>query len=122
MRASTVHIDQRFIIEPFEPAYISLRSGEIKDRVKAGLKELEDCCACPRNCHVNRIAVLTAMSCSTLMKPPVGLASGGSMSDGRLRPFRLRKEPDAVESLRLEMIEVKWYVGGLVKSFCRNAA
>jgi putative pyruvate formate lyase activating enzyme len=28
----------------------------IAARVAAGLRELEDCCACPRNCHVNRLA------------------------------------------------------------------
>ena len=39
------------------PAYLALdRSGEIAARVAAGLRELEDCCACPRNCHVNRMA------------------------------------------------------------------
>jgi putative pyruvate formate lyase activating enzyme len=56
MRVSTPYVDQRFTIEPFEPAYLSLPSGEIEDRRKTGLKELEDCCACPRNCHVNRMA------------------------------------------------------------------
>jgi putative pyruvate formate lyase activating enzyme len=50
------HIDQRFLLEPFEPAYLALyRSGEINQRVAAGLRELEDCCACPRDCHVNRM-------------------------------------------------------------------
>ena len=50
-------VDSRFLLDPFEPAYFALqRTGEIADRVQAGLKELEDCCACPRNCHVNRMA------------------------------------------------------------------
>jgi putative pyruvate formate lyase activating enzyme len=45
-----------FVLEPFEPAYLALyRSGELEARVAAGLQELEDCCACPRNCHVNRM-------------------------------------------------------------------
>jgi putative pyruvate formate lyase activating enzyme len=46
----------RFILDPFEPAYLSLTDSELCDRVAAGLRELEDCCACPRDCHVNRIA------------------------------------------------------------------
>lgn len=49
-------MDPRFLLEPFEPAYLALyRSGELQRRVEAGLRELEDCCACPRNCHVNRL-------------------------------------------------------------------
>jgi putative pyruvate formate lyase activating enzyme len=49
--------DYRFLLEPFEPAYLALhRSGGLAERVAAGLRELEDCCACPRNCHVNRLA------------------------------------------------------------------
>src|ERR671918_634241 len=49
-------VDPRFILHPFEPAYLSLyRSGEIHDRVAAALGELADCCLCPRNCHVNRL-------------------------------------------------------------------
>jgi len=50
-------VDPRFVLEPFEPAYLTLhRLGAITERVAAGLRELEDCCACPRNCHVNRMA------------------------------------------------------------------
>jgi putative pyruvate formate lyase activating enzyme len=46
-----------FLLDPFEPAYLALdRAGEIPARVAAGLRELEDCCACPRNCHVDRMA------------------------------------------------------------------
>jgi putative pyruvate formate lyase activating enzyme len=49
-------VDPRFIIDPFEPAYLGLtEDGEIDRRVAAGLRELEDCCACPRECHVNRM-------------------------------------------------------------------
>jgi putative pyruvate formate lyase activating enzyme len=47
---------RHFVLDSFEPAYRSLTAGELSDRVKAGLHELEDCCACPRNCHVNRLA------------------------------------------------------------------
>lgn len=49
-------VDARFLCDPFEPAYLSLSRDEINRRVAAGLRELEDCCACPRNCHVNRRA------------------------------------------------------------------
>jgi putative pyruvate formate lyase activating enzyme len=49
--------DPKFLIDPFQPGFLELyRSGEILNRVAAGLRELEDCCACPRNCHVNRMA------------------------------------------------------------------
>ncbi|MGO9597939.1 MAG: radical SAM protein [Isosphaeraceae bacterium] len=50
------NIDSRFLLDPFEPAYLSLhRQAGLASRVAAGLNELEDCCACPRNCHVNRM-------------------------------------------------------------------
>jgi putative pyruvate formate lyase activating enzyme len=50
-------IDPRFLLDPFEPAYLSLyRSGEIDARVARAMRELEDCTACPRACHVNRMA------------------------------------------------------------------
>jgi putative pyruvate formate lyase activating enzyme len=45
-----------FIVDPFEPAYRRLPKAEISRRVAAGLRELTDCCACPRVCHVNRMA------------------------------------------------------------------
>jgi len=48
--------DRRFILDPFEPAYLALdRSGELSKRVGAALDELETCNACPRNCGVNRL-------------------------------------------------------------------
>jgi putative pyruvate formate lyase activating enzyme len=48
--------DPRFIIDRFEPAYLQVaREGGLEARVEAALRELEDCCACPRNCHVNRL-------------------------------------------------------------------
>jgi putative pyruvate formate lyase activating enzyme len=53
---TTHRIERRFVLDPFEPAYLSLLAEEIGSRVEAGLSELEDCCACPRNCHVNRMA------------------------------------------------------------------
>lgn len=57
-------VDPRFVVDRFEPAYLSLTADEIGHRVKAGLAELEDCCACPRNCHVNRLANQTKI-CNT---------------------------------------------------------
>ncbi len=49
-------VDPRFLLDPFEPAYLALaRSGELQQRVEAGLRELADCCACPRDCHVDRL-------------------------------------------------------------------
>ena len=64
IRISGPQLDERFIIEPFEPAYCSLTMEEIEERVAAGLRELEDCCACPRNCHINRMANETKI-CNT---------------------------------------------------------
>jgi putative pyruvate formate lyase activating enzyme len=49
-------VDPRFVLDPFEPAYLSMGADEIGERVAAGHRELEDCCACPRDCHVNRMA------------------------------------------------------------------
>ena len=48
--------EPRFVICDFEPAYLeTYRRGEFPAKVQAGLQELEDCCACPRNCHVDRL-------------------------------------------------------------------
>jgi len=48
--------DPRFILDPFQPAYLALEaSGEIPDRAAAALRKLEDCRTCPRNCRVNRL-------------------------------------------------------------------
>jgi len=50
-------LDPRFVLAPFEPAYLELhRSGGMVERVAAAMRELADCCACPRACHVNRLA------------------------------------------------------------------
>jgi len=41
---------------PFEPCYIkTFETGELKERIKALYKMLENCTICPRNCKVNRI-------------------------------------------------------------------
>lgn len=49
-------VEPRFLLEDFEPACLeTFRRGEFPMRVSAALAELEDCCACPRLCHVNRL-------------------------------------------------------------------
>ena len=57
-------VDSTFVLDPFESAYLSISPDELKARVAAGHRELEDCCACPRNCHVNRVANQTKI-CNT---------------------------------------------------------
>jgi len=53
---SVAKVDPQFFLEPFEPAYLALdASGRLQERVEAGLRKLEDCCACPWNCHINRM-------------------------------------------------------------------
>ena len=47
--------DPRFVIENFKPAYSRMSKEELRSRVELAVNELEDCCACPRNCHVNRL-------------------------------------------------------------------
>ena len=48
--------DSRYLIAEFQPAYLRFqRCGSFSERVRTALSELEDCCACPRNCHVNRL-------------------------------------------------------------------
>jgi putative pyruvate formate lyase activating enzyme len=58
-----MNIDSRstFVIDPFRPAYLELSPEEIARRVELGLSELLDCCACPRGCHVNRMAGTTSI-------------------------------------------------------------
>jgi putative pyruvate formate lyase activating enzyme len=49
--------DPRFLVEDFEPAYLEVfRRGELEARVEAGLAELAECRACPRNCAIDRLA------------------------------------------------------------------
>ena len=49
-------MDKRFILDVFEPAYLKLhREGLLDARVDLALEELASCCACPRNCKVNRL-------------------------------------------------------------------
>jgi putative pyruvate formate lyase activating enzyme len=48
--------DERFLLESFEPAYVAVyRDGAMDERVDAALDELRDCCACPRDCHIDRM-------------------------------------------------------------------
>ena len=56
LRSAPLEIDPQFVIEPFEPAYRSIPRTEMDERVRAARRELEDCCACPRNCHIDRMA------------------------------------------------------------------
>ena len=49
----------------FEPAYLKLyRTGELLQRTKQALEELDQCYICPRNCGVDRLADKTA-TCKT---------------------------------------------------------
>ena len=58
-------VDPKYLVEDFEPACLALyRRGALQARVDAALAELEDCCACPRNCHVNRFKT-KARICNT---------------------------------------------------------
>jgi putative pyruvate formate lyase activating enzyme len=67
--------NSRFILDPFEPAYLSLcRSGEMGDRVRRALGELECCRACPRNCRIDRMAGETKV-CGTGRHARVASAS-----------------------------------------------
>ena len=48
--------DPRFTALDFEPCYLETwRRGELRAKVRAGLAELAECRACPRNCAVNRL-------------------------------------------------------------------
>ncbi|MHC5050800.1 MAG: radical SAM protein, partial [Planctomycetota bacterium] len=44
-------MDERFLLDPFEPAYAGL---DFEEKLAAARRELKDCCACPRDCHVDR--------------------------------------------------------------------
>ena len=47
----------RFVVSSFAPAYLDPAvRATMDDRVAAALDELACCCACPRNCKVNRLA------------------------------------------------------------------
>jgi putative pyruvate formate lyase activating enzyme len=47
---------RQFVIEVFTPAYLGRGVRDAMDqRVEAARRELESCCACPRNCRINRL-------------------------------------------------------------------
>ncbi|MCK5609577.1 radical SAM protein [Candidatus Pacearchaeota archaeon] len=49
-------LDERFLIEDFEPAYKrTWTEGLLQERVDAARRELADCRACPRDCGVDRM-------------------------------------------------------------------
>ncbi len=49
----------------FQPAYLALfRSGDLLRRARQAVAGLADCCACPRNCRINRLENKTA-TCKT---------------------------------------------------------
>jgi putative pyruvate formate lyase activating enzyme len=48
--------DPRFLLEDWEPVYrATWARGELAVKVEAGLAELADCRACPRNCRIDRL-------------------------------------------------------------------
>lgn len=50
-------MDPRFLIDPFQPAYLAVyRDGKMQQRVSKALDELAECRACPRDCRINRLA------------------------------------------------------------------
>tara|TARA_Y100000310_G_scaffold277238_1_gene294861 strand:+ start:4295 stop:5278 length:984 start_codon:yes stop_codon:yes gene_type:complete len=49
-------LNPKFLIEDFVPAYLKIfRQGGIAARIETAIAELEDCCVCPRNCHIDRL-------------------------------------------------------------------
>ncbi|MHC4162300.1 MAG: radical SAM protein [Planctomycetota bacterium] len=44
-------VDERFLLDPFEPVYAGV---DFEEKLAAARQELKDCCACPRACHVDR--------------------------------------------------------------------
>ena len=94
---TTHRIEPRFVLDPFEPAYLSLLAEEIGSRVEAGLSELEDCCACPRNCHVNRMANETNV-CNTGQYGPA-YEVGAIACNGRKKYDEINRRPGQHEML-----------------------
>ncbi len=57
MGSASGHPGDEFLIEDFEPAYLTLRrSGGMEDRLAIALEELRACRVCPRDCDVDRLA------------------------------------------------------------------
>ena len=55
IHTGTLETNTAFLQDDFRPAYLNLSADELRQRVELGLQDLQDCCACPRNCHVNRL-------------------------------------------------------------------
>jgi len=56
MSAPAAGLDDRFMIDDYEPVYLrTWREGLLDAKVDAALGELADCMACPRDCGVNRL-------------------------------------------------------------------
>jgi putative pyruvate formate lyase activating enzyme len=56
MRTLIPGVDERFVIDDWEPVYLrTWRKGGLETKVESALEELADCRACPRDCRVNRL-------------------------------------------------------------------
>ena len=56
MRALTPAVDERFLVDDWEPVYLrTWREGRLEAKVEDALGELADCRICPRDCGVNRL-------------------------------------------------------------------
>ena len=52
-----IPVDPDYVIDPFRPAYLDVyERGGFEERIAWAAAELENCCACPRDCHANRAA------------------------------------------------------------------
>jgi|SRR5262245_9033566 len=87
MRLDAVAVEERFRILDFEPAYLSLSRAALERKVEAGLHELEDCRACPRNCGCNRL-VNERRVCHTGRHAVVASAFPHFGEEGCLRGWR----------------------------------
>ena len=57
MTPGAARLGGRFLIDPFEPAYLETeRRGLLPAKVEAARRELADCLACPRDCGIDRLA------------------------------------------------------------------
>jgi putative pyruvate formate lyase activating enzyme len=48
-------VQDAFVVDPFEPAYLKLEPEALRARAEAAPEELRDCRACPRDCRCNRL-------------------------------------------------------------------
>lgn len=56
MAQMIIPADPQYVIQDFRPVYLtSFSQTGLQERVEWALEELRDCCACPRDCHVNRL-------------------------------------------------------------------